>query len=183
MQPPLTVLKNQLEILKNDRAKFIKAGEDKSARIEKYKDQNARVQKEIDRMTTTREQMAVERDEIQANWKARGTSLEEIEQVEREHRQVNTELTEQSTKYEEVMRSIQDIEGKSTKAKAEIEAVIQEYNSKLSMIPEATDDMKVTYNEHGKDLREILNVDIENHIIVSLNVWISPIVRCTNYFP
>lgn len=167
-KPPLTVLKNQLEILKNDRAKFIKAGEDKSARIEKYKDQNARVQKEIDRMTTTREQMAVERDEIQANWKARGTSLEEIEQVEREHRQVNTELTEQSTKYEEVMRSIQDIEGKSTKAKAEIEAVIQEYNSKLSMIPEATDDMKVTYNEHGKDLREILNVDIENHIIPRL---------------
>lgn len=127
------------------------------------------MQKEVDRMKITREQMAKERAEIQANWTARGTSLEEIEQVELHHRQVNTELTEQSTKYEELMRSIQDVEAKSTKARAEIEAVIQEYNSKLSMIPEATEDMKVIYNEHGKDVREILNVDIENHIIVSLS--------------
>ncbi|CAO3624161.1 unnamed protein product [Mucor hiemalis] len=164
-------LQTKLEIVTSDKAKFIKASEDKRARIEKYKDQNARVQKEIDRMATTRELMKAERNEILANWEARGTSLEEIEKVEGLYRQVNAEYTEESTKYGELMRSIHELEVRSAKAKTEIQSLIQEYNNKIAMIPKATEDMRITYNEHGMDIHDVLNVDVENYIIPRLDEY------------
>lgn len=71
-------------------------------------------------MKGTREQMDARRAVIVDKWRARGTSLEEIEAVDALHRGVTQELSEQSAKLEELKQSISEMEVKISKSKLEV---------------------------------------------------------------
>jgi flagellar motility protein MotE (MotC chaperone) len=97
------------------------------------------------------------------------TTVEEIEAVDELFQETVKLQSEHTAKCEELKRSIHDKELTMAKFKLRAEQNIREYNNQLSTIPNS-DEMKITFNEDGKDLVDILSVDIDNVILVSLYI-------------